>query len=272
MVVSVVPGHFKAEKVTMKRFRAYQLIFKSLGIRQSLLFILCNNLNYEREFYARFDRKDFLVRSCTNDLYILNSVLNGDEYADIEAIILNSGYEDLVIDAGAHLGGSAERLRKIFPQNKIVLIEPEKRNFSLLERNVTTLKNKILINAALVPGELMGQELQLKDRTGRSGFTIVQGALDNPYALTIQNVPTISLRKILIDQNAKGIAFLKVDVEGAEKMIFSSDKDLSEIIHVAYIELHDRVVEGCTETVRDFFKNTHKEIVCSGEKLLYVRK
>ena len=265
-------GYDDESLFVMKRVEDFLIIFKKLGFFQGIGFIFCNNLKVEREFCAWFNGKNFVIRSCTNDLYILNSVLSGEEYEGFDSTMLKCHDEDIVIDAGAHIGGSAIKLRMMFPQNRLVLIEPESRNFYLLKRNVSTLKNLTLLNAALVPTELAGQEVYLWNRTGKAGFTIVEGALDNPDATAIQKTTTISIREILANEGKKEIAFLKVDIEGAEKVIFSRDKDLAKNILVAYIELHDRVVEGCTETVRNFFKDSHKEILCPGEKVLYIRQ
>ena len=254
-----------------KKIESYMIICKRLGFLNGLLFVACNNLRINRTFLARFAESSFLIRSCTNDLFILHAVFT-EEY------LLNAFKFDpvnrnhLIIDAGAHIGGSAHRIRKFFPQNRIVLIEPEISNFALLEKNVATLNNKKLVRAALVPSELMGQEIFLRNRTGYAGFSIVENPKDNPQAPIIQKSPTISLRSILKAENANEIAFIKIDVEGAEKAIFSTDYDLANLIAIAYIELHDRVISGCTETVKNFFKQTHLEFNVKGEKLIYIRK
>ena len=255
----------------MKRVKAYLIIFKSLGFTKGLCFILCNNFRIEKEFSARFGQHFLYIRSCTNDLYIVHSVLCENEYAEFEHRMLIESDSGLVVDAGGHIGGSVHKLRKLFPLNKIVVVEPEDRNFMLLEKNVTQLENVGLMNAALAPMSKEGNRAFLRDRTGRAGFTIVDRADDNPEASIIQEVPTISLREIMNIEKSKGIAFLKVDVEGAEKIIFASDKEFANFVSVAYIELHDRIVAGCTETVRNYFRDTHVEIPCTGEKLLFVR-
>ena len=60
----------------------------------------------------------------------------------------------------------------------------------------------------------------------------------------------ISIEKFMIDYSIREIDILKLDVEGAEKNIFSSNTNWISKVQLLIIELHDEVVPGCS---REFF-------------------
>jgi FkbM family methyltransferase len=81
----------------------------------------------------------------------------------------------------------------------------------------------------------------------------VGGAADFMFDNNLQNnnaITGMTISSILTLQNWNVVDILKLDIEGAEKEVFSAD-DLSWLrkIRLLIIELHDRYKKDCTKTV-----------------------
>lgn len=254
------------------RINAWKLMFTSLGLVRMMKFILANKTKKRQIFTARFGNFEILIRSSTDDLYVVNEVLIGSEYRSITANILSACKSDIIIDAGAHIGSGTLKLRSLFPKHMIIAIEPEQRNFQLLLENSKALTRFVALNRALVSSSCVNQEIAIFNRSDSAGFTTVSHPLDNPSAKSIQKVEGISLEQILQNFDTKEIALLKVDIEGGEKCLFGKFDFDPKKIFAAYVETHDRIGQGSEKTVKDFFQNSHREVSCEGEKLLFIRK
>ena len=83
-------------------------------------------------------------------------------------------------------------------------------------------------------------------------------------------IPTISISKIMKDNNITVIDLLKIDIEGAEKELFeSSFESWLPNTRVLVVELHDRMKPGCSKSVfsaicKYDFSFSHK-----GENLIF---
>ena len=76
----------------------------------------------------------------------------------------------------------------------------------------------------------------------------------------------------MTDYSINEIDILKLDVEGAEKDIFSKNIDWIPKVKLLIVELHDRIVPGCS---REFFASTSQykfEEYRKGENFFLLRK
>ncbi len=62
-------------------------------------------------------------------------------------------------------------------------------------------------------------------------------------------VKAITIAEILDQSGADRIDILKLDIEGAEKEVFSNDTDWLEKVDLMIIELHDHDKPGCSAAV-----------------------
>jgi hypothetical protein len=88
-------------------------------------------------------------------------------------------------------------------------------------------------------------------------------------AESTKSIRAVTIREIMEEQQIDFIDVLKIDIEGAEKEVFSSDYDywLSKT-RVIIIELHDSMKEGCSKT---FFESLGKydfKTGISGENII----
>ena len=84
------------------------------------------------------------LRARTSDLFVYDAVLVQKQYQ------CDLPFEPrVIIDAGAHIGLTSAYFADMYPNARIVAIEPEPENFRLLERNIAPYKNVRTIRAAL---------------------------------------------------------------------------------------------------------------------------
>jgi len=155
----------------------------------------------------------------------------------------------LVIDAGAFIGSAALALAELFPQARVVSIEPSPENFAMLEENTRHHPRIQRIMAALVPAGAPSS-VRLRDRgTGQWGLSITPGHGGKGAQEGIE-VATIALPDILATHAAGGPVFCKMDIEGAEYALLETASDWLDRCDVLAIELHERIVAGTDEAFR----------------------
>lgn len=123
-----------------------------------------------------------------------------------------------ILDIGANCGFFSVYARVLFPNAKVVAVEPDAKAFSLLEKNTHYL-NIDRFNVGLGDGTPI--KLVQGDRPG-SGSSIAKPGGD---------IPTLSLKAMLrkwkIDPNQNII--IKIDCEGAERFLVNEESE--DILH-----------------------------------------
>ncbi len=201
------------------------------------------------------------VRKGTPDLDVALSCLKFGEFRDC-LNYLERSFEGVIIDAGGYIGTAALALSDLFPRATIITIEPDRDNFQLLCRNTEYNSRITPVEAALVG--LQKQLVSVKDRgTGEWGYTVVVSPLDNPCAREIRQVRAVTLSELGIDLTKVGL--LKLDIEGGERDLFMNDADNLRKLSVVFVELHDRIVAGCTESFNEFSRGRRVEVSSGGK-------
>jgi FkbM family methyltransferase len=135
-----------------------------------------------------------------------------------------------IVDLGANIGLTTLFLASRFPGATHVCVEPNPANVMLLRKNLSFLRERLQILEAAVA-----------DQTGEAGFAdspwswgghLIQGAL--PTRL----VSCLTVDQIISSRGLSAISILKVDIEGAEKRIFSAKPSWLQIVGCIVIELH----------------------------------
>ena len=175
-------------------------------------------------------------------------------------------YDGIIIDAGGYIGSAAIAFNQMFPNATIISIEANTENFQLLEINTRDIPNITCLNKALSITD--NEKIELHDRgTGDWGYTIMKNETDNSNLEVVDIVETISLKSIIdLYGDCK---MIKLDIEGAERTILDNDLSLKEI-NLIFVELHDRIVEGCSHSFFSFSKD-RLVIKDKGEKYLSIK-
>nr|WP_280866582.1 FkbM family methyltransferase [Lunatimonas salinarum] len=144
---------------------------------------------------------------------------------------------------GANIGLYTLFTKREHPEAHIICVEPDPANFELLKRNSDPYQGINLEQAGIWHSAVT---LELKNPHGYP-FTIY-----SEENLTSGNVRAVSMDWIVTKYQFKRIDLLKVDIEGAERMLFSKDyQNWLKRVKILQIELHDRRFPGCGQA---FFK------------------
>jgi FkbM family methyltransferase len=204
------------------------------------------------------------VRPATPDLRVAIKSL-GTEFQPLFSAVPRLTY-NFIVDAGGYIGTAAIALAAQYPGATIVSLEPFDENFALLKRNTSRYPNIVPLQMALADKD---GTVVLKDRgTGPWGLTIVDMPSDNPNSRRRGEVPSTTPAQLMVMFGANGIDILKLDIEGAEHSLFTSEAigwiDQTTAI---FVELHDRISPGCSSAFHDA---TRRRINCRthGEKFL----
>ncbi|MEN9497326.1 MAG: hypothetical protein RL750_225 [Bacteroidota bacterium] len=149
----------------------------------------------------------------------------------------------LIIDGGANIGMSALYFARRFPKAKILAIEPDSANCALLKHNTRDYPQVESIRAGLWSSS---GHLRIKDTLADANAFQVQWT-ENASTDTL---PARSIADLLEKTGQSAIDILKLDVEGAERVLFQSGyESWLPKTKLLIVELHDRMVPGCSKAL-----------------------
>ena len=178
----------------------------------------------------------------SSDLDVLRQIFIDREYAPL----CDLQHVGLVVDCGANVGYSSAFFLSTFPSCRVVAIEPDPGNFAMLERNLRAFGDRV----ALVRGGIWSCSLPLKIshtryRDGRE-WTVQVRPCSETEEPDLQGIGMESLASRFAGER---ISLLKMDVEGAEAIVFAGDVDWLDRVDAIAIELHDDSVFGTASDV-----------------------
>lgn len=153
---------------------------------------------------------------------------------------------EVIIDGGANIGLASIAFKNRFPNATIIAIEPDKENFELLKSNVSPYTNIHTINAGIWNKKAI---LMISDKYSYGKWGMVTEEVEE---YTEGAISTVTISEIMQDYKLDKIDILKLDIETAERELFSSGyEDWLPKVKVIVIELHDTISKG---TAMPFFK------------------
>jgi FkbM family methyltransferase len=200
------------------------------------------------------------IRPHTSDVDVFDQIFIGEAY-DLPFAIPAG----LILDLGANVGYASVYFAKRYPDARIVAVEPETSNFQALARNTEPYSNVIAVEAAIWP---RAEQLAV-DKSGPAwAFQVTaKGTAGMP------SVNGITIDDVLARWgNGTSVDLLKIDIEGAEKELFSAPCDswLART-RIIVIELHDRTVPGCEQALERTTRNYRFLKMIKGENTILVR-
>lgn len=167
----------------------------------------------------------FFVRPRTTDLYILTEVVEEKCYQP--TLKLKGEKIKLIVDLGAHFGSFSIWANQTFQPQKIIVVEMEKDNLRLLRQNIAA--NGLSDKIKIIDKAIYSQSTKMKIK--RHLFDTGGHQLKPPPARRRgedlnrsqqEEVETINLAKLIKENRIKKIDFLKIDIEGTEKYLLTS--------------------------------------------------
>lgn len=205
-------------------------------------------------------RAPIVLRARTSDRPTFCKIFVEHEYA-----LDFKGEARLIIDGGANVGYGALYLSQRHPGATVIAIEPEVENFEVLGRNTAAYPNIRCVNKGL---------------WHRDTYLAIENPTAEPHAFRVREtdqpdgaIEATTIGTILRESGAEVIDILKLDVEGAEKEIFSAPDchDWLARTRVLVVELHDRFKPGCTEAFEQAVAPHAFRRIQAGENLILMR-
>jgi FkbM family methyltransferase len=193
---------------------------KSRNCHQSLL---------QRTYSVRLGKRiiDICLRIYSGDIFIFHEVFLHPCYI-IPQIYLSQVTS--IVDLGANIGLTTIFFAAQFPEARCVCVEPDASNLQILKQNLAWLEDRVQIVEGAV-----------SDRSGPAMFDTSGwswgGHLSGPKEAG-QPVQCYTIDEILASSGMSTVDIVKIDIEGAEKLLFSGNNDWLQRVRVIIIELH----------------------------------
>jgi FkbM family methyltransferase len=246
---------YKRTKIHRRNIRVY---WQTLGLR-GILATLANLVFAYPEYMvitAKGVKHPLSVRLGTSDVEVYR-----DTFLEQEYYYPTPFSPRRIVDVGANCGMTSVFYTNRYPDATVVAVEPEPSNYEALVRNTRAYPNIVPIQAALwsTDGQVeVFPPWPYWKRWGKWGFRVRNG--NGSRALTL---PTL-----MREFGMESVDILKIDVEGAEREIFSNC-DWMEKVKLLAIELHDRETPGCSDVVNAVAAQCHKTV--RGSVTFYLR-
>lgn len=237
--------------------RYYQIregvkIFKSLSFSKNGYFRIKSNVF----------KNDIFLRSHQSDPFIFEQIFCEQQYNYGKALTKKDGW---IIDAGANIGMAAIYFSTLYPEAKILCLEPDKDNFNLLEKNTVNYPNIMRINAAIWH---KSEPLNISNKTEKSAGYMMESGNENSTDIIMSKTVVELIEEYKIDN----ISLFKIDIEGSEKELFEFDADAwLPHTHTIIAELHDWLKKGTSQVFFKTMSNYNWITYVKGENIICIK-
>jgi FkbM family methyltransferase len=179
-----------------------------------------------------------MIRANSRDLNAVLAVGLGHEYP--ANLLHGLAADSTIIDCGAHIGSFAVFAARNHPSCRLVSIEPEEENYGLLHQNIMLngLERRVkTIRAAVTPHD---GSIQLWLNENNSGHSIVGGGAIGSRS---QEVPGLSLQRIVGEFSHDRSYAIKIDIEGAEYDTLAASRPMVQNAVFVLMEWHSSSAE-----------------------------
>lgn len=165
---------------------------------------------------------------------------------------------EYIIDAGANIGLASVYFANRFPSALIDALEIDKNNINVFQLNTNKYNNVNMIPEGL--WDCISTLRIINPGAESWAFRVEKTDSEDP-----DGFPATTISELLRLRKKNRIDILKVDIEGAEKEVFSGDTSWLSQVGTLFVELHDRLKQGCTEAVYNACSRIAYKKTMSGE-------
>lgn len=253
---------------TVKFFQKFLVAAKNLGLLIAVKIFFFSNKNkinyiksknYPHNIYYRKNGDYGVLGHLYDTSYKINDTFSEDKIVTI-------------LDLGANIGIETIKFKKLYPNAKIISLEPEINNFLILKSNTEKYDNIFIENYAVSNKEMDTFIVNRADPSASNFhecFHISDQTSD-------KKVKTTTIEKLIEKYDLKRINILKSDIEGYEKYLFDdSCQTWLPLVDIIIFECpdNDDVGVGVTQQIyHQIQKNklNYKSYVC-GECLVLIK-
>ena len=190
------------------------------GITQTILYLLCRAFGRGTvKLRVKGLAHPLVLRVYDSDFKVLRTVFFEREF-DLAGVLPHDVVQRpmrFIIDGGANVGYSSVYFAKVHPQARIVAVEPASKNYRLLLENTRPYPNVEPLRAGLWP---TATNLVLSNPEVPSwGFKMNEADGTVPEESVC---PGITIAELLARSGFDRIDLLKLDIEGAEELLFET--------------------------------------------------
>lgn len=201
------------------------------------------------------------VRRNQSDLLILWEVFLCRSYELHEAFRLSSRIDrlDTIVDVGGNTGLAAAYLASRYRPRRLLTVEPIAESLAVLRRNAQLSPVRWILDDRAVTGDDGAAELEFAVSAFWDTCTAIPEVsrlrrsrpwrLDTALALPQRTLPAVSVPRLLDHHGVDHVDLLKVDIEGAEALLFTAPRPWMERVDRIVLEVHDKYIDG--SAVRD---------------------
>jgi FkbM family methyltransferase len=236
-------------RLILKKIKRYLNLVKSLGLIEAVIYVFqiyyhrCVKTRFPYRLVSKCARHSLLCRPQTSDQSVFDQIFVERGYRCIDDI----SDVTLVIDCGANAGYSSAYFLSRFPNSYVVAIEPDQENYLMAAKNLEPYQGRVrLLHSAIWSHPASLKIVESKYRDGREWSRQVREC--GPEEVPLFTATDIG--SILKESKQDRISILKMDIEGAEGVVFSSPtcKSWIDKVETIAIELHDDSSFGkCSE-------------------------
>lgn len=195
--------------------------------------------------------------------YDLDKLPQGARIRAVYESILSMGKTPLIVDAGGNIGLAARFFALAYPRAHVVSIEPDPNNCVVARKNAEGFTNIEVIEAAI---------------GSKAGYVSLQVENNASWATRTERsehgTPVVTVGEIKNRHANSQILIVKIDIEGFESDLFSSNLDWIDETTAIVIEPHDWMIPGAgtSRTLQQAVMQGDREILILGENLALVKR
>jgi len=180
--------------------------------------------------------------------------------------IIEAGRKPLILDCGANIGASALWFAKSFPKSHVIALEPEEKNYGILQLNCG--KHPIItpMQAAI---SNVDETLYIQDPgEGDWGFRTTNNPEGKEVPAPAYSIATTSKKVPDAD-----LFIVKIDIEGGEAHLFETNFEWIDQAMLIIVELHDWLLPGSanSQNCLKALSQYRRDLVFRGENLFSIR-
>lgn len=261
---------WKAFSLVMNYLQICAQLLTHVGLRGGVTYILHRKVGIGMGTLTRITprhaQSSLILRKGTSDADVFRQIFLEQEYEPICGL----KNVNLVIDCGANVGYSSAFFLTHFPQCRVIAVEPDPSNFVALRMNLLPYGERV----TLVQAGIWSENVPLKVskgqyRDGREWATQVRACESEEHG----DLEGLSVGSLLAHSGSERISLLKMDIEGAEVVVFAGNLGWLEFVDVIVIELHDDSYFGKASSVfHSAIRGRGFDITHKGELTICIRR